>query len=94
MSILDLRDDCEHLCAWFRSILLTPAGLDSSWVSRSHYQWCPSKAHVDLYPMYTVKKNQMIDSSLLFLINGLNVYLAFFYCHLKGILFQEELPPV
>lgn len=66
MSILDLRDDCEHLCAWFRSILLTPAGLDSSWASRSHYQWCPSKAHVDLYPMYTVKKNQMIDTSLLF----------------------------
>lgn len=40
------------------------------------------------------EKNQMIDTSLLFLINGLNVYLAFFYCHLKGILFQEELPPV
>lgn len=90
MSILDLRDDCEHLCAWFRSILLTPAGLDSSWASRSHYQWCPSKAHVDLYPMYTVKKNQMIDTSLLFLINGLNVYLSYFYCHLKGFFFKKS----
>lgn len=82
-------------CAWFR-LPLTPAGLDSNWASHSHYQWCPSKAHVDLYPTYTVKKkNQIIDKFLFYIIGAciwhtstiiLNLILNY-----QGILFQEEL---
>lgn len=40
------------------------------------------------------KKIKWLIRLFFFLINGLNVYLSYFYCQLKGILFQEELPPV
>lgn len=36
------------------------------------------------------EKNQMIDTSLHFLINGLNVYLSYFYCQLKGFFFKKS----
>lgn len=68
-------------CAWFR-LPLTPAGLDSNWASHSHYQWCPSKAHVDLYPTYTVKKKKSNNWQVSILYYWC-MYLTYFYCHLK-----------
>lgn len=82
-------------CAWFR-LPLTPAGLDSNWASHSHYQWCPSKAHVDLYPTYTVKKKNQIIDKFLFYIIGACIWHTFtvilnLILNYQGILFQEEL---